>query len=198
MRREVAVGAPLGPALALLPLLGVRGHRHRRHQDVSIQTPQFSKNQRSVTWQRTHGDLETEWDGVCRRWAPSPVLLASPGGPVCGSELCVWVPQAGTAKPQPKTGEELAENPLSRRRRHYHGQGREALRTPTLLHPRGPTAFQSPDVSQKRRLRPKGRTGCWVLGLLSSLLAAVTWGQGAGAFPGSGWVPRARGPKCHL
>jgi len=53
--------------------------------------------------------------------------------------------------------------------------------SPRLLLPRGPTAFQSPgDVSQKRRLRPKGRTVCWVLGLLSSLLAAVTWAGGGG------------------
>lgn len=97
----------------------------------------------------------------------------------------VGVLQAGTTKPQLKTGEGLAENPLGRRRRHCHGQGQEAL-------PMAPPPLRAHSISEYRCFteeETEAQREDRVLGsglvppqLLSLLLVAVTWGRGRGLF----------------
>ena len=86
------------------------GHRHRVRQDVSIQTPQFPKNHRSMTRRGHTPSWRQSWDGDCGHWTPSPVLLASPSGPVCASELCVSLRQ-GRPSPSWRQGRGWLRNP---------------------------------------------------------------------------------------
>lgn len=62
-RRRWPAHALLGPALGCRRQVGgwEVGGTDPEGQDIPIQTPQFSRNQRgSVTWQRAHSKLETE------------------------------------------------------------------------------------------------------------------------------------------
>lgn len=122
----------------------------------------------------------------------SPGLLASPGGPVHGSELCLCVPQAGRAKPRLRTGKGLPRNPLSGRRC-CRGRGQEALRPSRAPPAVRADAFQSGNRHLAGPEEGQGAgSGLVSLQLLSSAVTAVDLGGAPGVFPGSGWVLSTR------